>query len=167
MSVPKGERKESPAQFLETARELRIYTQDRAKRLPNREIPYEGKLLATASYTIFQEIVTGNNIRVRFKEDAIRRLGYFNDATAKLKALAAEIDVAAELLRRAASEETAQLAAENEKRAQAGLEPLKPKIKPLKGKTMEHWHGLIAYEIKLLDGVVKSEMKQFKELLEQ
>ena len=32
---------------------------------------------------------------------------------------------------------------------------------------MEHWHGLIAYEIKLLDGVVKSEMKQFKELLEQ
>ena len=70
MSVPKGDRGESAAQFLDTAREIRIFTQDRAKRLPNREVPYEGRLLARASYDIFQKIVTANNIKVRTLGDA-------------------------------------------------------------------------------------------------
>ncbi len=163
MSVSKGDRKESAAQFLETALQLRIYTQDRAKRLPNRELPYEGKLLATSSYTIFQEIVTGNNIRVRTKDDAVKRLGYFNDAEARLKALAAEIDVTAELIRRAVSEEANRLKVENEKRKAAGQPEVKPKIKPLKPETVRAWHQLINDEIKLLEGVQKAELKQYRE----
>lgn len=163
MSVPKGDRKESAAQFLDNALKLRIYTQDRAKRLPNRELPYEGKLLATASYTIFQEIVTANNIRVRTKDDAVKRLGYFNDAEARLKALAAEIDVAAELIRRAVNEEANRLKVENEKRRAAGQPELRPKVKPMRGETLRAWHQLINDEIRLLEGVQKSELKQYRE----
>lgn len=163
MSVPKGDRGESAAQFLDTAREIRIFTQDRAKRLPNREVPYEGRLLARASYDIFQKIVTANNIKVRTLGDAEERLRLFNVAEANLKALAAEIDVLADILRRAAAEEQARLKAENERREKEGQPQLRPKIKPLKGGTLLNWHQLIGDEIKLLEGVQKAELRKYRE----
>lgn len=97
MSVIKSQRSNSPVEFLHTARQLEIYTIQKAVGFPKRYTFYVSQPLANTATHIHKMVKTGNSIYPQNQHEVQIRRDYFLKALAELQALVSQIEVAAQL----------------------------------------------------------------------
>ena len=97
MSVPECDRDTSEIQFLNTARELELYTIRKVVNFPKRYTFYVSQPLAALATQIHTDVKIGNSIFPTNAHEAQMRLDYFIKAKAEINALVSEIEVAKEL----------------------------------------------------------------------
>lgn len=97
MSVIRSERDVSELQFLNTARELQIYSIQKCAHFPKRYTFYVSQPIANISTRIHQYVKLGNSIFPTNEHEAQLRLDYFLKAKAEVNNLVSQIEVACEL----------------------------------------------------------------------
>ena len=97
MSVIRSEREVSELQFLNTARELQIYSIKKCVNFPKRYTFYVSQPIANISTRIHQYVKLGNSIFPTNAHEAQLRLDYFLKAKAEVNNLVSQIEVACEL----------------------------------------------------------------------
>lgn len=97
MSVIKSQRSNSPVEFLHTARQLEIYTIQKAVGFPKRYTFYVSQPLANTATHIHKMVKMGNSVYPQTQQDARLRREYFMRALAELQALVSQIELAGEL----------------------------------------------------------------------
>lgn len=143
ISVPTGERGESPVQFVATADEIEIYTIQRCAKFPQEYREYILKDIAHLASAAASNVLAGNSIYpvkpkggdlTRYIEDVKRRRNYFKKALEYYKVLGNKVS----------------------------------KLYKIKKPTRKHrnqrkkWAQLIGSEIKLLQGVLESDQKRYR-----
>lgn len=136
MSVIKSERSTSSAQFIETARDLLIFTIGIAERSPNRHSTYICKPMVDIATKVLQEIIEGNSIFPANAEEAQLRLNHFIEAKATLEALIVQIGVAIEVFNRSGYK--------------------------IKEGEITRWMYLVDKERKLLKGLIRADRDRYK-----
>lgn len=97
MSVLRSERDVSGLQFLNTARELQIYSIKKCVNFPKRYTFYVSQPIANIATRIHQYVKLGNSIYPTNAHEAQLRLDYFLKAKAEVNNLVSQIEVACEL----------------------------------------------------------------------
>ena len=97
MSVIRSQRDVSELQFLNTARELQIYSIKKTVNFPKRYTFYVSQPLANIATRIHQYVKLGNSIYPTNAHEAQLRLDYFLKAKAEVNNLVSQIEVACEL----------------------------------------------------------------------
>lgn len=135
-NVPKSERKESPAEFLRVARQLKIMTVQKCNHIPK-------KLWMGLAMPIIQQvteaksaIVTGNSIYPTNHAEAADRRRYFVIARAKLYSMASNVDDLLEL----------------REQISIGYEAI------------DEWTSVVYRLIKLIGGVMDSDSQRYRNL---
>lgn len=137
MSVIRSQRSLSDMEFLNTARQLEIYTIRKCvNTIPKRYTFYLGENLAKAATAVYENVKKGNSVYPTNAHEVQIRRDFFIKAYVELQSLVSQIEVAYELLH-------------------------------FDTKVLEEWSTLIAQEINLVKGVMESDKKKYKKLLEQ
>ena len=97
MSVIRSQRDVSELQFLNTARELQIYSIKKCVNFPKRYTFYVSQPIANIATRIHQYVKLGNSIYPTNAHEAQMRLDYFLKAKAEVNNLVSQIEVAGEL----------------------------------------------------------------------
>ena len=97
MSVPKGERRTSEVAFLNTARDLQIYSIQKCVSFPKRYTFYVSQPIANIATRIHQYLKIGNSIYPTNTHEAQIRIDYFLKAKAEVYNLISQIELATEL----------------------------------------------------------------------
>lgn len=144
ISVPTGKRGESIAQFVATADEIEIYTIQRCAKFPQEYREYILKDIAKLSSEAASHVTQGNAIfpvkpkdggdMTHYREDVSRRRTHFKQAVELYKTLANKI---------------------------AKLYKIKKPNRKHRNQRKK-WAGLIATEIKLLQGTIESDAKRYR-----
>ena len=143
ISVPTGERGESPAQFIATADEIEIYTIQRCAKFPQEYREYILKDIAHLATEASSHVNQGNEIypskpksgdMTHYISDVSRRRTHFRQALEMYKDLGKKVNKLYKIK--------------------------KPNRKHRKQR--KKWTGLIHEEIKLLKGVLESDQKRYR-----
>lgn len=140
MSVLKSRRKESSVQFLDTAREIEVYTIKQCSRFPKRYMFLLTKDLVELSKSIYNNTKSANSIYPTNKEEFLIRMEYNLGANCDLQCLISQLDVAKEFITTTEKE------------------------KPIKSKVFEDWAELLIEEQRLLSGLKKADRERYKDL---
>lgn len=132
MSVPKFRRSESQMQFLDTARELEIYTIQRCANFPKRYMFLITKELVDLSRAIYNNVKSANSVYPTNSEESQIRVNFLVQAICDLQCLASQLDIA------------------------KGIVEHNDKDKPIKPNVWEEWARMISLEIKLVVALKKS-----------
>lgn len=140
MSVPKSKRSESVVQFLETARELEIYTIKECARFPKRYMFLITKDVVDLSKKVYNDVKAANSIYPTNAAEVQLRKNYIIQANCALQCLLSQLDIAREFIRSTDAN------------------------KPIKSTVWEGWVNLITTEAKLLASLKESDKKRYKDL---
>ena len=105
MSVLKSQRGESAVQFLDTARELEIYTIKTCAKFPKRYMFLITKDIVALASAVYNNTKAANSIYVTTADDARLRREYITKANCNLQCLLSQIDIAHEFVKSTRSEE--------------------------------------------------------------
>lgn len=133
-SVLKSKRGESAVQFLDTARELEIYTIKTCARFPKRYMFLVTKGIVDLSRQIYNDVKAANSIYPTNAAEAQLRKNYILQANCDLQCLISQLDVAKEMF---------------------GAE--------VKSNTWCSWMDLIEKQAKLISAVKKKDKERLKE----
>ena len=140
MSVPKSQRSESVIQFLETARQLEIYTIKECARFPKRYMFLITKDIVGLATKVYNDAKAANSIYPTNAAEVQLRKNYIIQANCALQCLLSQLDIAREFIRTTDAN------------------------KPIKSTVWEGWVNLITSEAKLLSSLKKREKKRYKDL---
>lgn len=141
MSVLKSKRGESVMQFLETARELEIYTIKQCAKFPKRFMFLITKDIVALAKAVYNDVKAANSIYPTNGHEAQMRRDYIINANCKLQCLISQLDIAREFVKNTDDN------------------------KPLQSKIWQTWLDLITEEAKLLSSLKNSDAKRYKDLL--
>ena len=94
MSVLESKRQESKVQFLETARNLEIFTLQHCAKFPKRYAYTITNNIINLSISIYNELKSANSIFPTNKEEVQMRKNCFIKANCELQALISQLDIA-------------------------------------------------------------------------
>ena len=140
MSVPKSQRSESVIQFLETARQLEIYTIKECARFPKRYMFLITKDIVGLATKVYNDAKAANSIYLTNAAEVQLRKNYIIQANCALQCLLSQLDIAREFIRTTDAN------------------------KPIKSTVWEGWVNLITSEAKLLSSLKESDKKRYKDL---
>ncbi len=134
MSVVRSKRGVSEMEFLNTARQLELFTMRKCKNaIPKSYTFYLGQPLALSAVAVYSNAKKGNSIYPLNPYEIQMRRSYFLKAYAELESLASQIEVVNEL---------------------CSLSPA----------AMEEWSYLIYTEMTLLKGVMEKDRRRYKNI---
>lgn len=133
MSVLKSKRSESVIQFLDTARELEIYTLRYALKFPKRYTFFITNEIVRLAQSVYNETKSANSIYPTNAEEAQLRKNCFIRANCSLQCLISQLDIAKDLF-----------------------------CGDVDDKVWIKWIDLITTESKLIAAVKKSDSERFK-----
>lgn len=140
MSVLKSKRNESTMQFLETARELEIYTLKQCAKFPKRFMFLITKDIAALAKAVYNNVKAANSVYPTNAAEAQMRRNYIITANCDLQCLVSQLDIAREFIRQTDGN------------------------KPIQSKVWQTWADLIIAEAKLLANLKASDAKRYKDL---
>ncbi len=140
MSVLKSKRGESTVQFLDTARELEIYTIKQCARFPKRFMFLITKEIVDLATRVYNNAKAANSIYVTTADDARLRRECITKANCALQCLISQLDIAREFIR--TTDDNA----------------------PIKSKVWQTWLDLVTTEAKLLSALKNSDQTRYKKL---
>ena len=146
MSVPKGERNEAESQYVYTARELEAHTIRKCIGFPKRYTFYLSQPIAQMAGRVYEHAVCANSIYPTCHEDYLLRRQHLLEANSELRALIAQMELAAELFGLAHD-------------GTGGYDMDEPE-----SKKMQYWSELAYREVGLLKGVIKRDAQRFGKL---
>lgn len=132
MSVLKSKRGESAMQFLDTARELEIYTLRYCRRFPKSYMFLITKQLVELSQSIYNNVKAANSVYQTNQEEMQIRQNYLTRALCDLQCMSSQLDIAMNLVEH------------------------NDKDKSFKPSVWENWGRLVLTEIKLVTALKKS-----------
>lgn len=141
MSVLKSRRSESTMQFLETARELEIYTIKQCAKFPKRFMFLITKDLVALAKAVYNNAKAANSVYPTNAHEVQMRRDYIITANCDLQCLISQLDIAREFVKETDGN------------------------KPLKSTIWQTWADLITAEAKLLANLKASDAKRYKDLL--
>ena len=141
MSVLKSRRSESTMQFLETARELEIYTIKQCAKFPKRFMFLITKDLVALAKAVYNNAKAANSVYPTNAHEVQMRRDYIITANCDLQCLISQLDIAREFVKETDGN------------------------KPLKSTIWQTWADLITAEAKLLANLKASDTKRYKDLL--
>jgi hypothetical protein len=141
MSVLKSRRSKSRIQYLDTARELEIYTIKQCSRFPKRFMFLITKDIVSLATAIYNNVRAANSISVLTLNDANMRHEYITKANCHLQCLISQLDIAHEFI------------------------SITEKRKPIKSNVWTRWAKLITDETKLLDILSENDKKEYNNLI--
>lgn len=142
MSVLKSKRGESAMQFIETARELEVYTIKHCARFPKRYMFLITKDIVALAKAVYNNVKAANSVYPTNAAEAQLRRNYLITANCELQCLISQLDIAREFVRNTDSN------------------------KPINGKVWQTWIDLITTEAKLLAALKNKDKERYKTLLE-
>ena len=142
MSVLKSKRGESAMQFIETARELEIYTIKQCARFPKRFMFLITKDIVALAKAVYNNVKAANSVYPTNAAEVQLRRNYLINANCELQCLISQLDIAREFVRNTDSN------------------------KPINGKVWQTWLDLITTEAKLLSALKNKDKERYKTLLE-
>lgn len=131
MSVLKANRGESPVQFLDTARQLEVYTIRNCLKFPKRYTFFITTEIVALAQQVYDGVKSANSIYPATKDDVAKRREYFTAANCSLQCLVSQLDVVKELFG-----------------------------STIEDKTWVRWMGLIADEARLIANIKKSDAQR-------
>ena len=140
MSVLKSKRGESTMQFIETARELEIYTIKQSAKFPKRFMFLITKELVDLARAIYNNAKSANSIYPTSLNELQIRTKFIIKAQCALQCLISQLDIAREFIKHTDNN------------------------KAIKSKIWQTWADLITNEIKLLASLKKSDKERYKDL---
>lgn len=140
MSVLKSKRGESVIQFLETARELEVYTIKQCAKLPKRFMFLITKDLVDLAKSIFNNVKSANSVYPTNAAELQLRTNYIIKANCALQCLISQLDIAREFIKHTDND------------------------KAIKSKVWQTWADLITNEIKMLSALRKNDKERYKDL---
>ena len=140
MSVLKSKRGESVIQFLETARELEVYTIKQCAKLPKRFMFLITKDLVDLAKSIFNNVKSANSVYPTNAAELQLRTNYIIKANCALQCLISQLDIAREFIKHTDND------------------------KAIKSKIWQTWADLITNEIKMLSALRKNDKERYKDL---
>ena len=140
MSVLKSKRGESTMQFLDTARELEVYTMRQCVRFPKRFMFIITAELVELSRRVYNGVKAANSVYPTNAQEAQIRINHLIDAYCALQCLSSQLDIASEFVMHT------------------------EKNKAIKESVWQGWISLIANEAKLISALVKSDRERYKAL---
>lgn len=141
MSVLKSQRGESAVQFLETARELEIYTIKQCAKFPKRFMFLITKDIVALAKAVYNNAKAANSVYPTNAHEVQMRRDYIITANCDLQCLISQLDIAREFVKETDGK------------------------KPLKSTIWQTWADLITAEAKLLANLKASDAKRYKGLL--
>lgn len=94
MSVYVSKRGQSRAQFIDTARELEVYSLSYLKKFNKSDMFIITKELVDLVKDVYNNVIRGNSIYVKYPDDSILRREFFYKAYTSLKAFIAQLSIA-------------------------------------------------------------------------
>lgn len=158
MSVPVQDREQSIVQFVETARQLNVEIALTVANGPKKYMVTYGDRLVSLALDVYSEAVQANAIHpskgVRAESDYLRRRAHLMEARGKAHAVAALAQVYFEVLK----------AARGLQRGRGDTVESDEKIarRSKLNSRMERIGGICDREIKLINGVLKSDTNRFR-----
>lgn len=140
MSVLKSKRGESAMQFIETARELEIYTIKQCAKFPKRFMFLITKDLVDLAKSVYNNAKSANSIYPTTTNELQIRTTHIIKANCALQCLISQLDIAREFIKHTDND------------------------KAIKSKIWQTWADLITNEIKLLASLRKSDKERYKDL---
>lgn len=140
MSVLKSKRGESIIQFLETARELEVYTIKQCAKLPKRFMFLITKDLVDLAKSVFNNVKSANSVYPTNTAELQLRTNYIIKANCALQCLISQLDIAREFIKHTDND------------------------KAIKSKVWQTWADLITNEIKMLSALRKNDKERYKDL---
>lgn len=145
MSVPAYRRGESVVQFLETARELEIYTIRCCSKFPKRFMFLITKHIVELAQSVYDNVKASNSIYPLNRDEEMLRISYLTRAICDLEGLASQIEVAHDLITH----------------FNTGTAP-NTKTKAIAPKIWEEWSSIMVNELRLLKSVRKNLNEKYK-----
>lgn len=140
MSVLQSKRGESVMQFLETARELEIYTIKQCAKFPKRFMFLITNDIVSLAKEVYNNVKSTNSIYPTNAAEVQMRANHIIKANCALQCLLSQLDIAREFIRHTDAD------------------------KPLKSTIWQTWANLIATEARLLSALRKSDKERYKGL---
>lgn len=143
MSVLKSKRGESVVQFLDTARELEIYTIKQCAKFPKRYMFLITKDIVALASATYNDVKAANSIYPTNAAEVQMRRNYIIRANCNLQCLISQIDIAREFVRTTDGN------------------------KSIKSTVWQQWADLITTEARLLASLKESDKKRYAALLDK
>lgn len=140
MSVIKSRRNESVIQFLETARELEIYTIKQCAKFPKRFMFLITKDIVDLAKSIFNNVKSANSVYPTNTAELQLRTNFIINANCGLQCLISQLDIAREFIKHTDNN------------------------KAIKSKIWQTWADLITSEVKMLSSLRKNDKERYKDL---
>lgn len=134
VSVLKSHRSTSGVQFLETARELEIFTLRNCMKFPKRVTFYLSQHIVSLSQSVLNNCKAANSVYPRNAHEVQMRRDFFIKANVSLQAMISQLDIA------------------------------KGVVGDVPDKTWLEWMHLIAEEAKLISAMQKSDAQRYKDV---
>ena len=141
MSVLKSKRGKSAMQFLETARELEVYTIRQCARFPKRFMFLITKDIVSLAKAIYNNVKAANSVYPTNAAEVQIRRTYLITANCELQCLLSQLDIARDFVRGTQDN------------------------KPIQSSVWQKWADLITEETKLISAVKNKDKERFKDLL--
>ncbi len=139
--VLESKRKTSTMQFLETARDLEIYTIKQCAKFPKRYMFLITKEIVALATAVYDNVKSANSVFPQTVAELQIRTNFIIAANCKLQCLLSQLDIAREFIHQNDSN------------------------KPLKSTIWQKWVDLITSEAKLLSALKSSDKARYKNLL--
>lgn len=141
MSVLKSKRDESVVQFLDTARELEIYTIRQCAKFPKRFMFLITKDIVELSRKVYNNVKAANSVYPTNAAEVQVRKNYIIAANCALQCLISQLDIAREFIRSTDDN------------------------KPIRSTVWQTWIDLVTTEVKLLAALKNKDKERYKDLL--
>ena len=141
MSVLKSKRGKSAMQFLDTARELEVYTIRQCARFPKRFMFLITKDIVSLAKAIYNNVKAANSVYPTNTDEVQLRRNYLITANCELQCLLSQLDIARDFVRGTRDN------------------------KPIQSGVWQKWADLITEEAKLISAVKNKDKERFKDLL--
>lgn len=142
MSVLKSRRGESAMQFIETARELEIYTIKQCAKFPKRYMFLITKDIVVLAKAVYNNVKAANSVYPTNAAEVQLRKNYLIAANCDLQCLISQLDIAREFIRNTDDN------------------------KPINCRVWQTWLDLITSEAKLLSALKNKDKERYKTLFE-
>lgn len=140
MSVLSSKRSVSAVQFVDTARELEIYTLRHCVRFPKRYSFFITTEIARLAQSVYNNVKSANSVFPTNASEVQRRRDYLIVANCDLQCLISQLDIAKNLITQTANN------------------------KPIESSVWQKWLDLIEQEAKLISAVKKSDKERYANL---
>lgn len=140
LQVLQSQRGESTMQFVDTARELEIYTIKQCAKFPKRFMFLITKDIVSLATSVYNNVKAANSIYPTTAVEAQKRKDYIIAANCGLQCLISQLDIAREFIHQTGNN------------------------KPIKSNVWQGWIDLITREAKLLSSLKNSDKERFKNL---